>query len=304
VALPLDVTDQASIIAAAAAAADTTMVINNAGISPIPDRILSDDMRDIRKTFETNFFGALAVARAFAPVLGANGGGALLHVHSVLSWIVGDPDGQAGGHGAYSASKSALWSATNSLRLALAHQHTHVLGLHFGYTDTPMTAQIIDDNEDAADIVRAAYSALLAGEYEVSADNRSRNAKQTLRPTRRPLPTTKPYRHYLTGQTPAPASGGALDLDMPLPCTDETSRNTVDDLLSLGRAVPRIIMEPVARHRILDVPDGAYPDGTPLDAWQRNAFRIVCDHHHACGPAHSRRRWTISVSNPRRRSRP
>jgi NAD(P)-dependent dehydrogenase (short-subunit alcohol dehydrogenase family) len=180
VALPLDVTDQASIIAAAAAAADTTIVVNNAGISPIPDRILSDDMRDIRKTFETNFFGALAVARAFAPVLGVNGGGALLHVHSVLSWIVGDPEGQAGGHGAYSASKSAFWSATNSLRLALAHQGTHVLGLHFGYTDTPMTAQIIDDKEDAADIVRAAYSALLAGEYEVSADNRSRNAKQKL----------------------------------------------------------------------------------------------------------------------------
>jgi NAD(P)-dependent dehydrogenase (short-subunit alcohol dehydrogenase family) len=180
VALPLDVTDETTITAAAAAAADTTIVVNNAGISPIPDRILTDDMREIRKTFETNFFGALTVARAFAPVVGANGGGALLHVHSVLSWIVGDPAGQAGGHGAYSASKSAFWSATNSLRLALAHQGTHVLGLHFGYTDTPMTAQIIDDKEDAADIVRIAYAALLAGEYEVSADNRSRHAKEAL----------------------------------------------------------------------------------------------------------------------------
>jgi NAD(P)-dependent dehydrogenase (short-subunit alcohol dehydrogenase family) len=180
VALSLDVTDETTVAAAAAAAADTTIVINNAGISPIPDRILTDDMREIRKTFETNFFGALAVARAFAPVVGANGGGALLHVHSVLSWIVGDPSGQAGGHGAYSASKSAFWSATNSLRLALAHQDTHVLGLHFGYTDTPMTAQIIDDKEDAADIVRIAYAALLAGEYEVSADYRSRHAKAAL----------------------------------------------------------------------------------------------------------------------------
>jgi NAD(P)-dependent dehydrogenase (short-subunit alcohol dehydrogenase family) len=180
VALPLDVTDETSIMAAAAAATDTAIVINNAGISPIPDRILTDDMCEIRKTFETNFFGALAVARAFAPVVGANGGGALLHVHSVLSWIVGDPAGQAGGHGAYSASKSAFWSATNSLRLALAGQHTHVLGLHFGYTDTPMTAQIADEKADAADIVRLAYEALLAGEYEVSADNRSRQAKQKL----------------------------------------------------------------------------------------------------------------------------
>ena len=120
-------------------------------------------------------------------------------MHSVLSWIVGDPAGQAGGHGAYSASKSAFWSATNSLRLALADQGTHVLGLHFGYTDTPMTAQIIDDDkEDAADIVRIAYAALLAGEYEVSADDRSRIRQAgAFGPAGRPLPTTRPRRGQL-----------------------------------------------------------------------------------------------------------
>jgi NAD(P)-dependent dehydrogenase (short-subunit alcohol dehydrogenase family) len=181
VAVPLDVTDETSIAATAAAAADTTIVINNAGVSPLPDRILTDDMAEIRKTFETNFFGALAVARAFAPIVGANGGGAFLHVHSVLSWIVADPAGQAGGHGAYSASKSAWWSATNSLRLALADQGTHVLGLHFGYTATPMTETIVDDDkEDPADIVRIAYAALVAGEYEISADHRAQHVKQAL----------------------------------------------------------------------------------------------------------------------------
>jgi len=181
VALPLDVTDETSIAGTAAAAADTTIVVNNAGVSPLPDRILTDDLAEIRKTFETNFFGALAVARAFAPIVGANGGGAFLHVHSVLSWIVADPAGQAGGHGAYSASKSAMWSATNSLRLALADQGTHVLGLHFGYTATPMTETIVDDDkEDPADIVRIAYAALIAGEYEVSADHRAQYVKQAL----------------------------------------------------------------------------------------------------------------------------
>jgi NAD(P)-dependent dehydrogenase (short-subunit alcohol dehydrogenase family) len=179
-ALPLDVTDETSIAATAAAAADTTIVINNTGISLWPDRILTDDMDKIRKTFEANFFGALAVARAFAPVVGANGGGAFLHVHSALSWIVGDPAGQAGGHGAYSASKSAMWSATNSLRVALAGQHTHVLGIHFGFTDTPMSNDIIDDKADPADIVRSAYAALIAGEYEVIADSRSRYSRHPL----------------------------------------------------------------------------------------------------------------------------
>jgi NAD(P)-dependent dehydrogenase (short-subunit alcohol dehydrogenase family) len=179
--LALDVTNDTSIAATAAAAADTTIVVNNAGVSALPDRILTDDMTEIRKTFETNFFGALSVARAFAPIVGANGGGAFLHVQSVLSWIVADPAGQAGGHGAYSASKSAWWSATNSLRLALADQGTHVLGLHFGYTATPMTEAIVDDDkEDPADIVRSAYAALIAGEYEISADHRAKYVKQAL----------------------------------------------------------------------------------------------------------------------------
>jgi len=180
VGLPLDVTDDSSLAAAVAAAGDTTIVINNAAIATIPDRILTDDMSEIRKTFETNFFGALAVARAFAPVVGAHGGGAFLHVHSVASWFVGGPLGHAGGHGAYCASKSAIWSATNSLRLALAAQGTHVLGLHLSYTDTPMVAAIDDDKEDAVDIVCIAYDGLVAGEYEVNADDRTRSVKQAL----------------------------------------------------------------------------------------------------------------------------
>jgi NAD(P)-dependent dehydrogenase (short-subunit alcohol dehydrogenase family) len=141
-----------------------------------PVRRHEQDSKDLRNSF----FGALAVARAFAPVVGANGGGAFLHVHSVFSWIVGDPTGQGGGHGIYSASKAAMWSATNSLRLALADQHTHVLGLHFGYADTPMSADIVDAKTDPADIVRTAYAALIAGEYEVSADELTRAAKQLL----------------------------------------------------------------------------------------------------------------------------
>ncbi|MET0698199.1 MAG: SDR family oxidoreductase [Mycobacterium sp.] len=180
--LQLDVTDSDSVAAAAATASDTTVVVNNAAISLLPDRLMYLPMSEIRRTFDTNFFGALDVARTFAPVVGRNGGGSFLHVHSVLSWFVGDPNEPvSGGHGAYSASKSAFWSATNSLRLDLAAQGTHVLGLHLGYTDTPMTAAITDDNmENPADIVRIAYDALIAGEYEVAADWRSQGIKAAL----------------------------------------------------------------------------------------------------------------------------
>lgn len=170
VALALDVTDDDSIAAAVAAASDTTVLINNAGIGgggPI-----SGDQAAIRHIFDTNFFGALSVAAAFAPVLKANGGGVLVNVHSLLSWL--------GVAGAYSATKAALWSATNSLRLELAPQGTHVIGLHLGYTDTPMTVGVTAPMNDAADVVRDAYDGLEAGLYEVLADEGSAVTKANL----------------------------------------------------------------------------------------------------------------------------
>ena len=169
--LTLDVTDEASAAAAAAIAHDTTVVINNAGVAG-GGSLTSGSVDDIRRIMETNFFGAVIVAREFAPVLGANGGGALLDVHSALSWI--------GLAGAYSASKAALWSATNSLRLELAPQGTQVVGLHLGYADTPMTAGVDAPMSDPADIVRAAYDGLEAGELEILADEVSVNVKAGL----------------------------------------------------------------------------------------------------------------------------
>ena len=168
--IQLDVTSDESVAAVAAEASDVTLVINNAGITATAP--ISGEVAVLRSIFETNFFGAVAVAREFAPVLGANGGGALLNVHSVLSWI--------GLAGAYSASKAALWSATNSLRLELAPQGTLVTGLHLGYTDTPMTAGIDAPMNDPADVVRSALDGVEAGEYEVLADQLSIDVKQGL----------------------------------------------------------------------------------------------------------------------------
>lgn len=169
--LALDVTSEASVDAAVAAAPDVSVVINNAGISG-SGPLTATPLADIRTVFETNFFGALLVAQKFAPVLARNGGGVLLDVHSVLSWI--------GLAGAYSASKAAFWSATNSLRLELAPQGTHVVGLHLGYSDTPMTRGIDAAKSDPADVVRAAYDGIAAGEFEVLADDISASVKQGL----------------------------------------------------------------------------------------------------------------------------
>jgi NAD(P)-dependent dehydrogenase (short-subunit alcohol dehydrogenase family) len=169
--LALDVTDAASIAEAAATAADTTIVISNAG-GPGGSSLLTMPLDQVRAVYETNVFGPIAVAQAFAPVLARNGGGALVDIHSALSWLA-QP-------GAYPSTKAALWSVTNSLRLELAGQGTQVVGAHLGYTDTPMTAGLDVAKADPRDIVAAIYDGLEAGEIEVLADDSSRWVKQQL----------------------------------------------------------------------------------------------------------------------------
>ena len=169
--LALDVTDSASVAAAASAAADTDIVINNAGASA-GRSLLGMPAGELRAVYETNVFGPVAVAQAFAPVLAKNGGGALVDIHSALSWLA-QP-------GAYSSTKAALWSVTNTLRLELAGQGTQVVGAHLGYTDTPMTARLDVDKADPRDIVAAIYDGLEAGDHEVLADDASRWVKQQL----------------------------------------------------------------------------------------------------------------------------
>jgi NAD(P)-dependent dehydrogenase (short-subunit alcohol dehydrogenase family) len=159
--LLVDVTDAEAVIAAAARAADVDVLINNAGVTGAGS-LLRSAPEEIRATFETNVFGPLSLVRAFAPVLAANCGGAVVNVHSVLSWLAAP--------GAYSPSKAAFWGLTNSLRLELAAQGTQVLGAHLGYADTPMTAGLDVAKADPAVIVARILDALEAGRTEALAD--------------------------------------------------------------------------------------------------------------------------------------
>lgn len=178
--LALDITSTESIAAAAEQAGDVTVLINNAGISAPRLPVLRTPLDDVRRVFETNVFGQVAMLQAFAPVLARNGGGAVIDVHSSLSWLA---------MGTYSATKAAFWSFTNALRLELLEQGTQVVGAHLGYTDTPMTAPLDVPKEDPRDIVEAIYTGLEAGELEVLADDTSREVKQALA---EPLPVLYP----------------------------------------------------------------------------------------------------------------
>lgn len=164
----LDITDPASIAAAVAAVGDITLLVNNAGSAPAAD-LLTGDLAAIRSEFEVHFFGTLGVSRAFAPRIAANGGGSVLNILSVLSWL-SFPD-----MGAYCAAKSASWSMTNSLRLQLAGEGVRVAGLHVGYMDTDMTSGVDAPKASTADIARIAVDGIEADLPEIVADDLSRH---------------------------------------------------------------------------------------------------------------------------------
>ena len=177
-ALRLDVNNPEDVAAAATLASDVTLVINNAGIAQPGGFMAADSEEVMRRIFETNVFGLLRVSKAFAPVLQANGGGALLNVLSVASWVNG------GELAAYSASKSAAWSLTNALRHELAAQKTQVLGLHMAYVDTDLTRGFDVPKTSPVQIVRRALDGLEAGADEVLADELTQHVKLAMTATR------------------------------------------------------------------------------------------------------------------------
>jgi NAD(P)-dependent dehydrogenase (short-subunit alcohol dehydrogenase family) len=167
----LDVTSIDDVEAAARTAADVTLVINNAGVATLGSVTEPDAEEVLRRHLETNLFGVLRVSRAFAPVLASNGGGALLNVASVASWISRPV------LASYGVSKAAVWSLSNALRNDLRSQGTQVLTLHMGFVDTDL-ARGIDAPKSTPDaIVARALDALEAGAEEVLADDVTRQVK-------------------------------------------------------------------------------------------------------------------------------
>jgi NAD(P)-dependent dehydrogenase (short-subunit alcohol dehydrogenase family) len=173
-AVALDVTDSAQIEAAVKACGDVTLLINNAGISRNTGFMEATGLQAARAELETNFFGPWLLAKAFAPVLAANGGGAIVNVLSALSWI------SFPAIGTYSATKSAAWSMTNGLRNELRAQGTQVVGVHVAYMDTDMARDVPGEKTQPAVVVGQTWTALETNASEVLADAVTRQVKSSL----------------------------------------------------------------------------------------------------------------------------
>ena len=169
----LDVTDADRIAALAQELPDVELVINNAGIAR-PATPLSAELDAARAELEVNYLSLIATTQAFAPVLATNGGGAIVNVLSVGSWI-GSPTLST-----YTASKSAAWNFTNAARVELKHQGTHVVGVHVGFVDTDLTAGLDVDKIAPTAVAAAALDAVQASEPEAIVDDVSRQIKAGL----------------------------------------------------------------------------------------------------------------------------
>ena len=165
----LDVTDDASVAAAAKELGDVSIVINNAGIA-----VGGADVDSIKAEFDVNFYGLVRTTDAFAPILKANGGGVLVNVLSVLSFI-----GWPGARG-YAASKAAGWSLTQSTREALREQGTRVIAVHAGFIDTDMASGVEAPKIAPEDVVSQVLQAIQNGDEEVLADDLTRSVKAAL----------------------------------------------------------------------------------------------------------------------------
>ncbi|MDF2825991.1 MAG: short-chain dehydrogenase/reductase [Mycobacterium sp.] len=180
-ALRLDITDPSSVDAIAALAGDVDVLINNAA-DTAGGNLVTGALSGIRSTMESNYFGTLAMIRAFAPILARNGGGAILNVLSAAAWTTVD------GNTAYAAAKSAEWGLTNGVRIELAGQGTLVAALVPGLIGTQTLFDFAEREGielpadavlDPDDLVRLALDGLEAGDIEIL-DPMGADAKATL----------------------------------------------------------------------------------------------------------------------------
>jgi NAD(P)-dependent dehydrogenase (short-subunit alcohol dehydrogenase family) len=174
IAVELDITNLASVQRAAGQCSDVEILINNAGFMHTSPLLSEGSVDSLREHFEINTVGTLLMTRAFAPVLQKQGGGAIVNIVSVLSWL-NIPES-----GAYSASKAAQWSLTNGLRNELVGQNTFVMAVHPGYIDTDMAAGVETAKTSPQDVVKITLNALLEGQKEVTLDDAGRWVKSTL----------------------------------------------------------------------------------------------------------------------------
>jgi NAD(P)-dependent dehydrogenase (short-subunit alcohol dehydrogenase family) len=176
--LELDVTDGAEIAAAAARATDVNLLINNGGIAALTGFINATTLDGARAEMEVNFWGQLAMVRAFAPVLKAQGGGGIIQILSIGAMVCYPPAGS------YSASKFAANAMCQGLRVELAPQKTFVMSVFSGAIESDMSAKTPGPKISALTHGHNCLAAFEDGQEELYPDFKSQRMRDAYRASR------------------------------------------------------------------------------------------------------------------------
>ena len=172
VALELDVTDAAEVAAAARRCTDLTLLVNNGGAAAMTS-FLAASLDGARLEMEVNFWGQLAMIRAFAPVLAANGGGAILQVLSIGAMTTFPQVGT------YCASKFAANAMCKGVRAELAPRNTQVMSVFSGAIESDMSKNSPGPKISAHTHAHNCLAALEDGQEEFYPDFKSQKMRDT-----------------------------------------------------------------------------------------------------------------------------
>ncbi|GAB7024772.1 SDR family oxidoreductase [Geotalea toluenoxydans] len=166
----LDLLDGAGIARVAGECADVQILVNNAGINRGLWFLAPAGADAAREEMEVNFFGTLAMCRAFAPMMAHGGSGVIASVCSILG-LVNMP-----ANGTYCASKAAGHSLLQGLRGELAPKNIRVVGIYPGPVDTRLTAGLEIPKASPEGVAQAIVEGLVAGAEDIFPDEMSRQA--------------------------------------------------------------------------------------------------------------------------------
>lgn len=171
VAIQLDITNREHIRNAVAKASDVNVLINNAGALSFAG-VVTGEPEALARDMEVNYFGTLSMVNGFAPVIEKNGGGAIANVISIVGLAA------MAGIGGYSASKAALFSATQAMRAELKAKNISVHGIFPGPIDTDMAKEFTMDKASPQSTAQKIVEGIIAGQEDIFPDPMSANLSE------------------------------------------------------------------------------------------------------------------------------
>ncbi|HJV64872.1 MAG TPA: SDR family oxidoreductase [Geomonas sp.] len=192
----LDITYPSSVALAAEHHQDVDVLINNAGVNRCSCLLEPAGMESAEAEMKVNFFGTLAMCRAFAPVL-ASRKGVLVNVCSILGMV------NLPVNGTYSASKAAVHSLLQGVRAELGPAGVRVVGVYPGPVDTRMTAGQEMPKATPDEVAAAILDGLEEGKEDIFPDAMSQEVYGQL------VKDAKGVERGFAGSIPAPAAAAA-----------------------------------------------------------------------------------------------